>query len=324
MSDDVRKYLAEEIALDCRDQHFSRREALHRLALLGISSAAATSLLAACGADPGPGSSSASATPSGSTASATPTESATATASASGSATASSPPPVLPKSLPTEEITFEGPKKVKLFGAWASAEKPKAGVLVIHENKGLNDHTRNVAGRFAAEGYAALALDLLSEEGGTAAVGQPADATAALGKADVERFVPNMRAGIDEIVKRAKVAKVGAIGFCFGGGMVWRLSASKDPRLLATAPFYGPLPDKTDFTGSKAAVLGVYGELDKRVNATHDAAEAALTKAGLVHELITYPGADHAFFNDTGQRFHQASATAVWAKVIEWFGKHLA
>lgn len=326
MSDEVRKYLVEEVAIDYRDAHVSRREALHRLALLGLGSAAASSLLAACGAEPGPvaSSASASATPSGSGAGTTPSTSATTSASASASATASGPPPVLPKSLPTEEITFDGPKKVKLSGAWASADKPKAGVLVIHENKGLNDHTRNVAGRFAAEGYAALALDLLSEEGGTAAVGQPADATAALGKADVERFVPDMRAGIDEIVRRAKVKKVGAIGFCFGGGMIWRLTASKDPRLFATAPFYGPLPDKADFTGSKAAVLGVYGELDKRVNATHDAAEAALSKASLVHELIVYPGADHAFFNDTGPRFHQDSATAVWKAVLDWFGKHLA
>lgn len=319
---DIRQYLAEEIAIDYRDAHFSRREALHRLALLGLTATAASSLLAACGGDPVQ-SAAPTGEPNASGAAPSATVSSAATPSPSSSAAATPPPPVLPPSLPTEAITFDGPKG-KLQGAWASAAEPRAGVLVIHENKGLNDHTRHVAGRFAAEGYAALAIDLLSEEGGTATFKEQADATAALGKADVERFVPDMRAALSEIEKRAKVKKLAAIGFCFGGGMTWRLIASKDARLVAAAPFYGPLPEKVDFTGSKAAVLGVYAAQDERVNASQETAKAALAKAGLTHEIVVYPNADHAFFNDTGKRFQQEAATAAWAKVLEWFKKHLA
>ena len=185
-------------------------------------------------------------------------------------------------------------------------------MLVIHENKGLTDHIRQVAGRFAAAEYSALAIDLLSPEGGTASLGDPANATAALGKAAPERFVADLRAGIAELARRAPKTKIGAIGFCFGGGMTWRLVASKDPKLAAAIPFYGPLPEGADFKGSKAAVLAVYAEKDDRVNGTRDAAKAALEKAGLVHEIVTYPG-DHAFHNDTSPRYNGESATKAWA-----------
>jgi carboxymethylenebutenolidase len=119
-----------------------------------------------------------------------------------------------------------------------------------------------------------------------------------------------MKAGLDELERRASGQKLGAIGFCFGGGMTWLLLASGEPRLAASAPFYGPLPDGADFSGSpNAAVLGVYAEQDDRVNATRDAATAALERAGLTHEIVTYQGAGHAFFNDTSPRYNQAAAT---------------
>ena len=132
-----------------------------------------------------------------------------------------------------------------------------------------------------------------------------------------------MRAALDELERRAPGASLGAIGFCFGGGMMWRLVASGDTRLAAAAPFYGPLPQRADFTGSSAAVLGVYGELDARVNATRDAADAALTSAGLEHEIVTFPGANHAFFNDTGANYNAAAAEEAWSRVLAWFGEHL-
>ncbi len=236
-----------------------------------------------------------------------------------------SPPAATPgMAITTEAITFTGPRG-ELQAAWASAAQPRGAVLVIHENRGLNDHIRSVAGRFAAAGYSALALDLLSQEGGTAALGDTANATAALGMAGQmpQRFVDDMRAALDELARRVPGAKLGAIGFCFGGGQMWSLVASKDPRLAAVAPFYGPLPQGADFTGSNAAVLGVYGELDARVNATRDAAEAALTRAGLTHEIVTFPGANHAFFNDTGANFNAAAAEQAWARVLDWFGQNL-
>ena len=95
--------------------------------------------------------------------------------------------------------------------------------------------------------------------------------------------------------------KLAVIGFCMGGGLTWRLLAAGEPQLAAAVPFYGPAPDNPDFAGSKhVAVLGFYGALDARVNATEAVAQQALDKAGMVNELVIEPGADHAFFNDTG------------------------
>jgi carboxymethylenebutenolidase len=104
---------------------------------------------------------------------------------------------------------------------------------------------------------------------------------------------------------------------------MWRLVASKDPRVAAAAPFYGSLPDGADFTGSKAAVLAVYGERDARVNGTRDAAKAALDKAGLTHEIMTLSNAEHAFFNDTSPRYSAEAAGQAWTKVLDWFGRHV-
>ena len=200
---------------------------------------------------------------------------------------------------------------------------PRGAVLVIHENRGLTDHIRSVAGRLAGPGYSALAIDLLSEEGGTATFADQAQATAALGQAPPERFVADMKAGIDEIARREPDAKIGIIGFCMGGGLTWLMLASDEPRLAAAAPFYGPLPENASFAGSNAAVLGIYAAMDDRVNATRDAAEAALTQAGLTHEIVTEPDANHAFFNDTGQRYNPTAAADAWNRVLDWYGQYL-
>ena len=94
--------------------------------------------------------------------------------------------------------------------------------------------------------------------------------------------------------------------------------------MAAAAPFYGPLPDGADFSGSRdAAVLGIYAELDDRVNASREAAGEALEAAGLTHEIVTYPGVGHAFFNDTGQRYNAAAAAQAYEKLLSWFGEHL-
>jgi carboxymethylenebutenolidase len=288
------RYLAEEVALDHAEGVLSRREALRRLTLLGLGVPAASALLAACGGD----GDQAPAGPAG-------------TAAPPGPAKA------------TEAVSFPGPQGRTVQGAFAAADQPGRAVLVVHENRGLTDHIRSVAGRLAASGYSALAVDLLSPEGGTASLGDEARAMAALSAAPRERFVADMGAGLDELERRAPGAKLGAIGFCFGGGMVWTLLASGEPRLAAAAPFYGPLPDGADFSGSNAAVLGVYAEQDQRVNASRDAAAAALEAAGLTHEIVTYPGVGHAFFNDTGPRYDEAAAGQAYAKVLAWFGQHL-
>lgn len=296
--DSLKQYLAEEVGLDHADGLINRREALRRLTLLGLSATAAGSLLAACAQEE---------------------TSPVATASPDGSPAAS---PV-PAGVPTQAITFRGPEGRTLQGAWAPAATARGGVLVIHENRGLTDHIRSVAGRFAASGYSALALDLLSAEGGTAKVGGDAEAQAALGAAPRERFVADMKAGLGELSRRVAGKKLAAIGFCFGGGMVWRLLVSNEPRLAAAAPFYGPGPDNPDFTGTKAAVLGVYAEDDSRVNASRPAVEAGLKNAGLTYEIVTFPGTRHAFFNDTGERYNAEQARRAYDRVLAWFRTHV-
>ncbi|KOS53146.1 dienelactone hydrolase family protein [Rhodococcus rhodochrous] len=299
------RYIAEEIAVDHADGLLTRREALRRLGLLGLSLTASSALLAACATEND--SSATSSTPSG-----------------AASASPDRPPPGTAEAVATEPITFAGPEGRTLQGAWAPAADPRGAVLVIHENKGLNDHIRSVAGRLAGAGYSALAIDLLSEEGGTAVFTDPAQATAALSTVPPQRFSQDMRSGIDELARRVPDRGIGAVGFCFGGGMTWLLLTTGDPRVAAAVPFYGPLPDAADFAGSRAAVLAIYAELDQRVNASRDAATAALERAGLVHEVVTYPGADHAFFNDTGPRYNADAAAQAYDRMLAWFGTHLA
>jgi carboxymethylenebutenolidase len=168
----------------------------------------------------------------------------------------------------TTPITFRGPGGRKLKGAWAKAARARGAVLVVHENRGLTDQIRSVASRLAASGYSALAIDLLSEEGGTSSFPDEGAAMAALYAVPTTRFVADMKAGVTELKRRLPGKKTAAMGFCFGGGMVWTLLAAKEPRLAAAAPFYGPFPEGSSLKGSRAAVLGIYGALDARVNAS--------------------------------------------------------
>jgi carboxymethylenebutenolidase len=299
----LQRYIAEEIATDHVDGLLSRREALRRLALLGVGTAAATALIAACGENKQPTSD--------------------APVTSNEPATESAPPPGSQNAVATEAITWAGPRGA-LQGAWAQAPEPRGGVLVIHENKGLNDYIRSVAGRFAGIGYCALAIDLLSAQGGTATFADPAEATAALGKLPPSDALADLKSGVDELQRRVPGKKVAAVGFCMGGGFVWQLLASGEPRLAAAVPFYGPTPENPDFSGSKdVAVLGIYAAQDQRVNATEPVARAALEKAGLVFELVTEPDANHAFFNDTGDRYNPTAADDAWRRVQDWLTKHV-
>ena len=296
---EIQRYLAEEVAEDLADGIINRREAVRRLGLMGMTGAAATGLLATFATG---------------TAAADPADQ-----DSKRTASETSWAPVA-----RESITFAGPQG-PLMAAWAAATRPRGGVLVIHENRGLTEHIRAVAGRLAASGYSALALDLLSEEGGTGAFPGEAEVAAALARIPPERFDADMKAGVTELKRRLPGKKLAAIGFCFGGAMVWRLLAAGEPRLAAAAPFYGPFPEGGNLEGSRAEVLGVYGGLDARVNATRPAANAALDAAGRKYELLTFTEADHAFFNDTGARFNAHAATEAWRRTLNCFdtaGRH--
>ena len=295
---DVRRYLAEEVAVDHADGLLSRREAMRRLASLGLGTAAAGALLAATG---------------GSGASARPRRRPGVPAS---DRDVSARPPAV-------DLTFAGPGGRRLLGAFATASSPAGAVLVIHENRGLTDHIRSIAGRLAGDGYSALAIDLLSEEGGTRALGSEAAAMAALAAAPRPRFLEDMRAGLTELQRRVPGRKLAAIGFCFGGGQVWSLVDAGERRLAAAVPFYGPAPENPSFSRSRAAVLAIYGGLDQRVNATRPRAVAALRRARLPHRVRVFQGAQHAFFNSTGPRYHPAAARQAYRDVLSWFQTHL-
>jgi carboxymethylenebutenolidase len=289
---EIQKYLAEEVAEDLADGIITRREAMRRLGLMGVSGAAASALLAAVASAPAPA------------------------AAKKGRKRSSQETDWEP--VAREAITFSGPRGT-LMAAWARASRARGGVLVIHENRGLNEHIRTIAGRFAASGWSALAIDLLSEEGGTGAFPDEAAVAAALAAIPPERFDADMKAGVTELKRRVRGRPLAAIGYCFGGGMVWHLLAAGEKRLAAAAPYYGSFPEGAGLEKSRAAVLGVYGGLDTRVGATKPAAKAALEAAGLKHELITFTLADHAFFNDTGARFNPHAATEAWRRTLNWF-----
>jgi carboxymethylenebutenolidase len=291
----LREYLIEEVAEDYADGLMTRREAMRRLGLLALSASAAAALLAACG---------------------TSGESASAPAATGGTGATTA-------GARAEIVRFKGPSG-EIQAAWAPAAKPKASVLVIHENRGLTPHFHDLVGRFAKEGYSALCVDLLSPEGGTDSFTDPAAAPTALSKASPERLVGDLRAGVDDLKRRLPNLKTGAVGFCFGGGMTWQLLNVGEARLAAAVPFYGPAPDSPDFSKAKAAVLAMYGGLDERVNATRPKVEAAMRKAGLTFEIKTFQGANHAFFNDTGPRYNAQAAGEAWTAMLAWYQKHLA
>jgi carboxymethylenebutenolidase len=302
----LRNYLVGEVAEDFVDGLLTRREAVRRLTLLGLSVSSATTLLAACGEPTGGGSgatSPAADTPMPAPVTTTPGRTAT--------------------TKPGEPVRFAGPAG-ELQGAWAEASDPQGALLVIHENRGLTPHFVDLVGRFAGASYSALCVDLLSAQGGTGSLQDPAAAPTALAGSPPEQLVADLKAGIDELEKRAADAKVGAVGFCFGGGMTWNLLQTGEQRLSAAVPFYGPAPESPDFSKAKAAVYAVYGEQDERVNASRDRAEAALKAAGLTYEIQTFAGAGHAFFNDTGPRYNAEAAEQAWQDMLDWFNQHLA
>ena len=313
----LRSYIAEEIAVDWSDGLLTRREALRRLGLMGFSLAGAAALLAACGG--AKNDSASDLAKQGSATSAAPTT--TTTTPAANPATSA--PPAGVAVNPAITIKFPGPNG-ELQAAWATPADPKAGVLIVHENRSLRGHFYDLAGRLAVVGYAGLGVDLLSEEGGTAKLTDPAAPAAALAAAPVERLLRDLQAGIDELQRRLPGKPVGVVGFCFGGGMVWDLLSVGEGRLAAAVPFYGPIPDNPDFSKAKAAVLAIYAEHDTRVNDTRDAAMAALQAAGLTHEARIFPGTDHAFFNDTGPRYNAPAAKDAYAAMLDWFSKYLA
>jgi carboxymethylenebutenolidase len=224
------------------------------------------------------------------------------------------------------DVQFPGKDGAALMGYLA---RPRQGdslpvVLVCHENRGLTDYIRDVTRRLAKAGCVALAVDLLSRQGGTDKLG--ADAVpGALGSTPPTQFVQDFQSGWEYLKTQpfAQAERVGMVGFCFGGGVTWQVAA-KMPELRAAVPFYGPQPPAEDVPGIQAAVLAFYGGKDTRIDAGIPAIEEAMKKNNKIFEKMIYPDADHAFHNDTGPRYNPQAAEDAWARTLAWFMKYLA
>lgn len=310
------KYLAEEFYDDFREGTLTRRQFIRRLAFITGSMAATVATMGILGC--------------------------TQSELPSPSEPMPSPVPPVPalQAVPDAQSPFSVPEGDPAVNASVVAfdsqgdqimgylALPSAGgvypaILVCHENRGLNPHIEDVARRFAKAGYVALALDLLSREGGTASQDRD-QVPGLLSNAPAERHVNDFAAGFAYLQALDSVdgERIGMTGYCFGGGVTWR-SAVAIPELKAAVPFYGPAPDLEGVPNIRAAVLGVYAEEDNRITGGKDPLEQALVEAGITHQMNVYPGVNHAFHNDTGGRYIEAQATQAWMDTLAWFEQHL-
>ena len=317
----MQQYLVHEFIDDYHDGVMSRRDMVRRVLHSAGGVAATATLLTTMGV---PTATAQDATPAAGTPSmATPTG------------------PQSPLSVPEDDsrvtsttITFPGGDGATITAYEArpasGGATPAGGtlplVLVCHENRGLTDHIKDVTRRWATNGYVAVAPDLLSREGGTAGVADPAQIPSILSEGDSNRHVADFQAAITNYSSDASVdsGRIGMNGFCFGGGITWRTICAA-PEIRVAAPFYGPPPPLDQVPNIQAAVLGVYSaDPTDFANNGRDELEAALTSAGKTFRITAYPGTEHAFNNDTGPRYNEEQALAAWQDTQDWFSQYLA
>ena len=336
-------YLAHEFAEDYTEGRITRRQALKLIISVTGSALVANTILAACAPPP-----EATLEPTALPANTLTPE---PTAMVEATATEAMPEPTVTEAMAEATVApMPGPNahgtvvpedpavqagEIEFVGSDGKAVKgylsqpadtstgPFAVVLVCHENRGLTPHIQDVTRRLAKAGYIALAVDLLSRSGGTAALSSD-EIPGILGNTQPEQFVADFRSGWESLSSNpaADIERVGMTGFCFGGGVTWRV-ATKMPELRAAMPFYGPHPPEEDIPGIQAPVLAIYGANDTRINAGIPAMEAAMKANGKIYETMIYEGADHAFFNDTSTRYNPTAAADAWSKMLNWFGTHL-
>ncbi len=323
---ETQRYLIDEHVEEYQEGRISRRELLRRVTLISGSAALAATIVAACGPAAAP-------------------SAATATAAAT---VAPSPSPALvaqpfatPPATPTTDgvtvketdprITVSKPDVKGPDGAslMAYMAKPAAasgkvpGVVVIHENRGQTEHIRDVVRRVATAGFVGINIDLVARAGGAAKLTDQAAYNAELGKLTLAGKLADHNATIT-FLKAQTSGTIGVVGFCFGGGEVWNLVAAAVD-VKAGVPFYGPQPSNfADIAKTKTAVSAVYAEQDTRITGTAPQMEEQLKKAGVPYQVTVYPGVNHAFHNDTGERYNAAQAQKAWVATIEWFRKNLS
>jgi carboxymethylenebutenolidase len=315
------RYLVDEFAEDYQERRLTRRDALKLISSVTGSLMFAESLLAAC--TPVPIVESTVTSPTALEPTITQPQARQAT---DASPTEPSRVNVNPDdpAISAGAVQFPG-KGATLLGYLARPNQDGSApvILVCHENRGLNPHIQDVTRRLAKAGYVALAVDLLSRQGGSPQVGE-SNVPGALGNIDPGQFVSDFKSGWAYLEDQpfAVAERVGMVGFCFGGGVTW-LMAVEMPELKAAVPFYGPPPPEEDLPRIQAAVLAIYGGLDQRITDTAERIEAAMRANNKVFEKVIYPNADHAFHNDTGSRYNPEAARDAWARTLDWFGRYV-
>jgi carboxymethylenebutenolidase len=203
----------------------------------------------------------------------------------------------------------------------ANASRKLPGVLVVHENRGLNPHIEDIARRVALENFVAFAPDALAPLGGYP--GDEDKAREAFAKLDQAKTREDFVAGARWLQQRPEcTGKIGAVGFCYGGGIV-NMLATRLPDLAAAVPFYGNQPSAEDTAKIKAPLLIHYAENDDRINAGWPAFETALKANNVRYQMFKYPGTQHGFNNDTTPRYDAEAAKLAWSRTIEFFNAHL-
>ena len=201
---------------------------------------------------------------------------------------------------------------------------PMPAVLVIHENRGLTDHIKDVTRRVARAGFAGLGVDLLSRQGGTHRFPDPAEQAAAYRNVTAQIALEDAQASIAFLRTLAVVRgdRIGTVGFCAGGANVWSLAVNQ-PDLAAGVVYYGNPPSVDQISAIRAPLLLNYAETDRALTARIAPVMAALLDQRKTFALHVYEGVGHAFNNDTGANFNRAAACEAWNKTIDFFNRHL-
>jgi carboxymethylenebutenolidase len=230
------------------------------------------------------------------------------------------------KRIKAEFVEYDSPKGYGKMRGYlvrpAAATGKLPGVLVIHENRGLNPHIEDVARRVALEGFMAFAPDALFPLGGYP--GTEDEARKLFPQLDQTKTREDFVAAADWLMKRPdSTGKVAVVGFCYGGAMS-HILATRVPSLAGAVPFYGTAPAPAEAAKVKAPLLVHFAENDQRVNDSWPPYEAALKEAKVPYEAFTYPGTQHGFNNDTTPRYNEEAARLAWSRTIAFFKKHLA
>jgi carboxymethylenebutenolidase len=226
----------------------------------------------------------------------------------------------------TQYVEYDSPQgngRMRGLMAWPEGVAgPYPAVLVVHENRGLNPYIEDVVRRFAAAGFLSFGPDALTPLGGYP--GNDEQGVQMQRQLDGNKIFEDFVAAAELLLKHQdSTGKLGATGFCFGGGVVNRLATRLGDRLAAGVPFYGAAPAAEEVSKIKAPLMIQLAGLDERINAGYPAYEAALKQAGVQYVVHRYDGANHGFHNDTTPRYDEAAAKLAQQRTIEFFNQHL-